>query len=404
MAKKKTVDDLLAEDPIEQAKEKGKKLGSPAFKRMMEKMEAWKPAAEVLLSVKAVPTIFPQYDYVNGIGGHPLERVSVVTGPSNHGKSAFAIGLAASFVARQHLAGYADAEQTTTIDWGRQLMGSLADDPRFLAMRPTCFEDAVEATTRFAKTIAEARESGDLPPETGGIVLVDSVRKLVPKKILTEIMKEDLKSGVDGMGGRAGQIRALYTGAWMDILVPLMASTGCTILLVAREADNNPDADPWDQKTNHTYKVVGGKSLTYESSLLLRITRAGWVTDGKKKDEGGDGKIYGERHRVTIVKTKVAGKDEREPSGFFHTSNGILVPAGFDRARDLVDLGIHLGLVKINGSWYNYGDNKLGQGLNNAVINMSGDEPLLEDLDRACRAEFEKKPMNGDDDLEEKPA
>jgi recombination protein RecA len=385
--KKNDVDAIMATDPIETAKNKGKQLKSAAFGRLMNKMEGWKPAPEVLLSVRSVPTIFPQFDWVTGVGGLPLERVVVVTGPSNHGKSAFALGLASSFVQSGHLAGYEDAEQTTTVDWARELMREFADDPRFMAMRPTSYEAAVEATNVFCHNIADAREAGDLPEGAGGVVIVDSLRKLVPEKIMKEINKDSLGSGIDGMNGRAGQIRALYNGAWLDILVPLMASTGCTVVLIVREVDD-PNADPWDKKFGNDFKITGGKSLIYESSLLLRITRAGWVTDGKKKDEGGDGKIYGERHKVTILKTKVAGKEERTPSGFFHTSNGLLVPAGFDRARDVIDLAIKFDIVKVNGSWYSYGPDRLGQGLNNAVETLASNEVLLDTIEKACRTVF----------------
>lgn len=387
MPKKVNIDDIVVSSTnvVEAAKEKAKSARSSQFKRFMDKMSGWKPAPDVLLKVRAVPTCFPQFDYVNRVGGLPLERVVVVTGPSNHGKSAFALGLAGSFVAREHLAGYIDAEQTTTIDWAQMMMRAYADDPRFLAMRPKTYEEAVEATTVFCHNIAEARDKGDLPPETGGVVLVDSLRKLVPEKIMKLISAEDLKAGIDGMNGRAGQIRALYNGAWLDVLVPLMASTGCSVVLIVRETDD-PNADPWEKKTGNDFKITGGKALIFESSLLLRITRASWVTNG---GEGKDQKVYGEKHKVTILKTKVAGKDERTPSGYFHTSNGVLVPPGFDRARDLVELGEKLKVVEKAGSWYSFDGERLGQGVNNCVEALSGNAEWLERLEQRVRSKFE---------------
>lgn len=385
MAKKVNIDDIVSAEPVESAKAKGKALRSTQFKRFMDKMEGWKPAPEVLLKVRAVPTCFPQFDYVNRIGGLPLERVVVVTGPSNHGKSAFALGLAGSFVSREHLAGYVDAEQTTTIDWAQTMMRAYADDPRFLAMRPKTYEEAVEATNRFCHNIAEARDAGDLPPETGGVVLVDSLRKLVPEKIMKLIEADDLKAGVDGMNGRAGQIRALYNGAWLDVLVPLMASTGCTVVLIVRETDD-PNADPLDKRYGNDYRITGGKALIFESSLLLRITRQSWVTNG---GVGKEQKVYGEKHKVTILKTKVAGKDERTPSGFFHTSNGVLIPAGFDKARDLIELGEKLKVIERAGSWYSFAGDRLGQGENNAVAALTSNEEWLGRVETAVRAKFE---------------
>src|ERR1700690_1850055 len=387
MTKNTKVAEAVGADPIEVVNKKAKELSSPAFRRMMDKMESWKPAAEVLSSVRAVPTIFPQFDFVNRIGGLPLERVTVVTGPSNHGKSAFGLGLCASFVQKGHLAGFEDAENTTTIDWSRELMRSFADDPRFLAMRPSTYEDAVEATTRFCNNIAEAREAGDLPPETSGLVVVDSLRKLVPAKIMKMIEQETLKGGIDGMNGRAGQIKALFNSSWLDQLVPLMSKTGCAIVLITREGDDG-DADPWDKKTDHAYKITGGKALIYESSLLLRITRAAWVTNGK---EGKENVVYGEKHKITIVKTKVGGKDVREPVSYFHTSNGALILPGFDRARDVIDLGIQLKVVEQSGSWYSFANERLGQGVNQAVEKLTGNPELLEKVEASCREQFGKQ-------------
>lgn len=388
MAKKKEQQMTMSSNPVEEAKAKGKALRSSAFQRVMEKMDGWKPAPEVLVRVRAVPTIFPQFDFINRVGGLPLERVTVITGPSNHGKSAFALGLAASFIRGEHFAGYLDAERTTTIDWAQTMMRDVADDPRFLALRPDTYEDAVEATTRFCKNIAEAREAGDLPPNTGGVVLVDSLRKLVPKKIMDLISKEDLDAGVDGMNGRAGQIRALYNGAWMDILTPLMASTGCAIVLVVRETDD-PNADPWDKKTGHDYKITGGKAIIFESGLLLRVTRASWVTEGKKED--GPAKVFGERHRLTVIKTKVAGKDTREPSGYFHTSNGVLIPAGFDRARDVVELGLNFKVIEQAGAWYSFNGERLGQGLNNVIVHLTEHAEVLVAIEAKVREQFDSR-------------
>src|SRR5574338_112971 len=142
-----------------------------SLKKVVADFGAWKPAEEVLLSVRSVPTIFPQYDYTNRIGGHPLNRVVVVTGPSNHGKTVFTLGLLMSYLKRNHFAGLADAEQTTTFDWCKQLMREIAKDPRFLAIRPTSFEQMVASTREFANHLVDARAKGLIEPETGGLIV-----------------------------------------------------------------------------------------------------------------------------------------------------------------------------------------------------------------------------------------
>jgi hypothetical protein len=93
---------------------------------------------------------------------------------------------------------------------------------------------------------------------------------------------------------------------------------------------------------------------------------------------------------VTIRKTKVGGKEDRVTTCFYHTSNGQLVPEGFDRARDVLELAIKFGIVE-GGSWIKWGKNKsgvLGQGEHNAVKKLATTPELLDKLETAVRSKF----------------
>jgi RecA/RadA recombinase len=349
----------------------------------------FRPRAEVIRNVEAVPTIFPWYDHVTGVGGHPISRFTLVHGPSGLGKTAFCLGLIASFLQRFHFAGLVDAERTTTDAWVRSLMGDLADHQGFSALPVGTYEQVRVGVRNYCETIANARAKGKLSPETSGIIVVDSIRKLVPKKLWDELAKakvadeDDAKpsrgkrkkapTGVDGIGGRAGQIKAALNAAWVDELVPLLADTRMAMVVIARETED-PDADVWASKS---WKIGGGTALFYEASLDVRVTR-GWI-------QAGDVTV-GEKHRLEIHKTKIAGKLDRVPEAWFHVANGVSGHVGFDRPRDVIALGLEIAAIQADGSWIKWGKTTLGQGVESAVARLHKDADLLVRVEDDVRA------------------
>lgn len=327
---------------------------------------AWRPAAEVLTKVRAVPTIFPQIDRATRVGGWPIERIATVHGPSNHGKTAFCHGLGLSFLERAHYYGFIDAEFTTPEQWLSELMGRHATHPGFVALRPQSFEQTVDEVRRFVEAIGEARTKGEIEPDTSALIVVDSIRKLIPERLLDKILKEGAsgkKGSIDGMSGRGAMYKAALQSQWLDELVPLLAQTGAGMVIITREADD-PNADSRDLMYDTAWKVQGSKSLVYDASLVVRITRDEWIKEGPKDDPV----IVGEKHRARIWKTKVGGKEDKHVDAFFHTSNGVGAPIGFDRARDVFELGIEHGVIEQKGAYYSLsGGERLGQGEAKAI-------------------------------------
>jgi len=364
-----------------------------------KKFEGWRPARDVLVRVEAVPTIFPQFDRATRVGGMPLARFATVHGPSNHGKTAWCIGIGASFLARDHFFGLVDAERTTPMDWVEKLMGEQAIHPGFVAMRPTSYEQTVDSVRSFLTNIGEAREKGDIDEKTTGVVVVDSIRKLVPQNILDRLLKEgaeSAKGSIDGFGGRAAQIKAAINSAWLDEVTMLLEQTNTVMVAIARES-KDVDADANARKYGTDWKVTGGGALIFDSSLVVRITRAAWVKVGS----GDDAKeTIGERHQGRIWKTKVGAKDDRHTDFYFHTSNGKQTPEGFDRARDVLELGVRYGIVKApTGAWLTWGANRWN-GQNAAVRKLSEDPEKLGALELEVRARFspdEEIESEGDD-------
>jgi RecA/RadA recombinase len=353
----------------------------------------WRPAREVLRPVRGLRTRFPQFDRVTRVGGLPWQRFITVHGPSNHGKTILTCGLGASALEAGNFFFLIDAERTTTITWMEELMGGLADHPGFHALRPDNYEQAVDMVRSSALEIAEARDKGELPPNTGAMYLVDSFRKLNPKGLLKRLLAETggdddeepkpgggkprkKPGGVDGYGGMSGRVKAGLHAQWLDELVPLMDKTGCTFVGIARESEGDTN-DVYD------YKVGGGKALIYDASLVLRVVRASYITHGSEANSP----VYGERHRIELRKTKIAGKDEKVPRCYFHTSNGNLIPPGFDRARDVLELALMYGIINTSGthrSWHG----RRWQGEHQGVKMFTGNPEMLRALETEVRARF----------------
>ena len=355
------------------------------------KWSTWKPGAEVLTKVKSVPTIFPQLDVMLRVGGWPIERFGLVHGRSGEGKTSLLHGIGKSFLQAGHFYAYCDAEYTTPEDWIQQQLSEFTAHPGFRAMRPRNYEETVDAVRDFCTGIGNAKAKGELDPNTSGLVVIDSLRKLVPKDLLKKIMKgadqEDpeggrgkrriAKRGVDGAGGRAAMIKAAMNAAWFDEIIPMLAQTGTAMIVVARESEN---VDGFGED----FHVQGGKAVFYESSVVLRVMTEALVR------ETADSKspIIGERHIVELRKTKVGGKigPFKCERANFHTSNGALVPAGFDRARDVVELALDYDVLKASGAWIAYGSKRLGQGANKAVVRLTNEPKLMAEIETKARA------------------
>lgn len=350
------------------------------------RFRGFRPAREVLAKAVGQPTIFPSINRATRIGGWPIGRITTIHGPSNHGKTLLAHGLGFSFLGAGGFYNLIDAEHTTPQQWLVELGSSVGRDvlshPGFVASRPTCFEEVVDNVRQTLDTIGEAKAKGSLASATPALIVIDSIRKLSPKNLLAKLLKDGAaKAGADGMNGRGGQYRAALVAQWLDELVPLAAHVGATIAFIAREYEKPVDVGPMGRKPSEVgegqdYRIGGGKALVFDSSMLARVTRS-FVYEGA----GEDKEVVGERHTVRISKTKVAGKDGKYSEGWFHTSNGKLTPAGFDRARDLLELAISAGVVRQKGAWVEWPDVEKWNGRKAALLTLSSNVGLLDTLE-----------------------
>jgi RecA/RadA recombinase len=385
MGRKRVVEETAAE---EQPEVPSKRPKLDAFSEIAKRSKSFRPARQVLRRVRAVPTIFPAVDFKTRVGGWPIDRITLVHGPSAKGKTVFTHGLGLSFLRRGHAYAFIDAEHTTPIPWMEMIFGEHADNSHFIASRPDNYEQATDDVDRIANGIAEARQAGKLPPWFTCFFVVDSLGCLVPQDLLAKMEKHAAESkdgSVDGMRGASGMIQAAYNKSWLRRLVPLMSSTGCGIAIIVREAvDMNASAN--DRKFGKDWKMTGGVSGFYEASLDVRVAGARMLHEAKSEEgKKNTSPVTGELHTVEIYKTKVSAREAEIERTFFHTSNGLWTPEGFDRARDLLELGKLLGVIKVSGAWTSFGGRRF-QGEKKFL--QSAVPEYLDTLEAACREKF----------------
>lgn len=372
----------------------------------------FRPASESMSIVRAVPTIFVQYDHGVRVGGHPTERITLVHGPSGEGKTYFTLGQARSFLKLNNPVLFEDAERTTEKGFAKLALDELANHPLFFYERPETYEETRTRVRKWCNVVKDLRTAGKIHKDACGLVIIDSIRKLVPADQWKKILELAKSNAEEKARDRGAQIKAMMNAAWCDELIPLLEQTGCTMIIIARESDD-PNADVRAKMYGGGYITGGGKALYYDASLDIRVNRAKYVT--KDQGEGQRPIVFGEKHRITIHKSKVAGKEDKTTICFFHTSNGKHVPEGFDRARDVLDLARQFDIVRAatkkgakkkadakgGGGWLSWNGHRW-QGEHAAVKKLNENPEVLDALEAEVRARFKShRPTEIDDETGE---
>lgn len=349
--------------------------------------KGWKPASQALDYVRAVPSIFVDFNRATRIGGIPLRRITTLHGPTHGGKSAFVGGMVRSFLEANHVASYVDAEHAMDLAFMDSMLGRPAAQwPNFFGLRPKTYEEVIDAITDFLKWMVAERKGRfgkktktPIPPseDLAAIQVVDSLNKLVPQRELEKLRKE----GGDAIDKGWGRYRAAMNQAFLDHVVPLLGEAETTLAVIVQERGDDDALEPWEMP-----KLKGGMASQYDASLIIRVMKAKAITTG----EGKDKVTNGYKHRVRIWKSKVGHMDGRWSDCHFHLSNGNLVPAGFDLARDLIEVGKELGIVETSGAWYSW-NRRRWQGADRAVVSLTEDPQALADLTAAINAKIRKE-------------
>lgn len=303
----------------------------------------------VIEPVEAISTGSLGLDIALGIGGLPKGRVVEIYGPESSGKTTLAIHAIAEAQKKGGIAAFIDAEHAFDKFYAKKLG---VDVENLLISQPDNGEQALEIADNLIR-------SGAID-----IIVIDSVAALVPKG---EIEGE--------MGDSKMGLQARLMSQALRKLTGTISKTGCCCIFINQLRDKigvmfgNPET------------TTGGNALKFYASIRLDIRRTGQI---KESDE-----VAGNRVKVKIVKNKLAPP-------FRIAEFDIMYGQGISKSGEIVDLGVDFNIVKKSGSWFSYGDTKLGQG-RDAVKQLIEDNPeLAEELENKI-----KEVVTGDK-LEEK--
>jgi recombination protein RecA len=329
---------------IKTEKMKALQLTLDKLERSYGKGTVMKLGDAAIESIPAISTGSIGLDAALGIGGLPKGRVVEIYGPESSGKTTLAIQAIAEAQKKGGIAAFIDAEHAFDRFYAKNLG---VDIENLLVSQPDNGEQALEITENLIR-------SGAID-----IIVIDSVAALTPK---SEIEGE--------MGDSKMGLQARLMSQALRKLTSTISKTGACCIFINQLREKigvmfgNPET------------TTGGNALKFYASVRLDIRKISQIKDGEK--------AIGNRVRVKVVKNKVAPP-------FLQAEFDIIFGEGFSKTGEIVDLGVDFGIIKKSGSWYAYGDTKLGQG-RDAVKSLLGDNPeLADELEALIRQKISEK-------------
>lgn len=290
-------------------------------------------------SIDVISTGSLGLDMALGVGGFPAGRIIEIYGPESSGKTTIAIHTIAQAQKKGGICAIIDAEHAFDASYARKLG---VDVDNLIISQPDYGEQGLEIADRLIS-------SGAID-----VVVIDSVAALVPKGELEGEM------GESKMG-----LQARLMSQALRKLTATISRTGCCCIFINQLREKigvmfgNPET------------TTGGNALKFYASVRLDIRRVSQIKDGDTAS--------GNRTRVKVVKNKVAPP-------FRQVEFDIIFGEGISKTGEIIDMGVELGILQKSGSWFAYGDSKIGQG-RDAVKQFLWDNPeLAEEIEAKIRA------------------
>jgi len=318
---------------------KAVELAVSQIERQFGKGSIMKLGDRQIVDIPVIPTTSLSVDYALGVGGIPRGRVTEIFGPESSGKTTFALHVIAEAQRLGGLAAFIDAEHALDPEYAKKLK---CDVDNLMVSQPDSGEQALEIVEILIRSGAV------------DIVVVDSVAALVPKAEL------------DGeMGDSHVGLQARLMSQALRKLTGIVSKSKTSLLFI------NQIRDKIGVMFGSPETTTGGRALKFYASMRLDIRRIGAIKEGEE--------TTGNRTRLRVVKNKVAPP-------FRSAEFDILYGEGISKEGDLIDLGIAQKIVDKAGSWFSYGEIRLGQGRENARVFLRDNPDLAAEIDRKVRA------------------
>jgi recombination protein RecA len=313
----------------------------------------------VIKDIEAISTGSIGLDIALGIGGLPKGRIIEVYGPESSGKTTLTLHCVAEAQKAGGVCAFVDAEHALDPQYARKLGVDLDE---LLISQPDTGEQALEITDTLVRSGAV------------GVVVVDSVAALTPK------------SELEGdMGDSSVGVQARLMSQAMRKLTGSISRSNCMVIFI------NQIRMKIGVMFGSPETTTGGNALKFYSSVRLDIRRIGAIKD---RDE-----IVGNATRVKVVKNKVA-------SPFKQVEFDIMYGEGISKTGEILDLGVKAGVVEKSGAWYSYGDERIGQGRENAKVFLRENAQTVYEIEDKIRAahglDFDAPPPVSEEDVVEK--
>ena len=309
------------------------------IERQFGKGSIMKLGDNAIMDVEATSTGSIGLDIALGIGGIPKGRIIEIYGPESSGKTTLTLHAIAEEQKSGGVCAFVDAEHALDPTYAKKLGVDLDE---LLISQPDAGEQALEITDTLVRSGAVS------------MVVVDSVAALTPK------------SELEGdMGDHQVGAQARLMSQAMRKLTGSISKSKCTVIFI------NQIRMKIGVMFGSPETTSGGNALKFYSSVRLDIRRIGAIKD---RDE-----VVGNATRVKVVKNKVAPP-------FKQVEFDIMYGEGISKRGELIDLGVKGGIVEKSGSWFSYGDQRIGQGRENAKTFLKENGSIAWEIEDKIRA------------------
>ena len=292
-----------------------------------------------IMDIEATSTGSLGLDIALGIGGLPQGRIIEIYGPESSGKTTLTLHAVAEAQKKGGVCAFVDAEHALDPQYAKKLGVNLDE---LLISQPDTGEQALEIVDTLVRSGAVS------------LIVIDSVAALVPK------------SEIEGdMGDMQMGSQARLMSQAMRKLTGSIGKSNCMVIFI------NQIRMKIGVMFGSPETTTGGNALKFYASVRLDIRRIGAIKD---RDE-----VVGNSTRVKVVKNKVSPP-------FKEVEFDIMYGEGISKVGELVDIGVKAGVVEKSGSWYSYGDERIGQGRENAKSFLKQNPGVAQEIEVKIRA------------------